>query len=438
MRISVFGLGYVGCVSAGCLAEDGHTVIGVDKNQLKVDLVNAGRSPIIEKDIEAIIAKAVAAGKLRATQDATEAVANSDVSFVCVGTPSNGNGSLDFKHIGRVCTEIGGALRHKEGYHVVAIRSTILPGIARRVALPALVAASGKEPGRDVGFCVNPEFLREGTAVDDFRHPPKTVIGEYDERSGEPLVALYQHLPAPLFRVDIDTASMVKYADNAFHAVKIAFANEIGRLCKRLGLDSRQVMAIFVQDTKLNISPYYLRPGFAFGGSCLPKDLRAITYRAKELDVEVPLLGAAMESNRRHIEHAIDEIRRTGKRRIGFLGMSFKAGTDDLRESPLVTTIEYLIGKGYDVAIFDRNVSLATLVGSNKEYIEREIPHIARLLRSSPEEVVAESEVIVVGNESEEHRRALRSADASHTVIDLAGLVVNGELKDCSYEGICW
>ncbi len=438
MRISVFGLGYVGCVSAGCMADEGHVVIGVDKNQLKVELVNAGRSPIIEKDIDGIISRTVAAGRLRATGDATDAVLNSDLSFVCVGTPSNGNGSLDFKHIGRVCTEIGAALRHKEGYHVVAIRSTILPGVARQVALPALVAASGKEPGKDFGFCVNPEFLREGSAVHDFRNPPKTVIGEYDPRSGQPLVELYRHLPAPLFRVDIETASMVKYADNAFHAVKVAFANEFGRLCKRFGIDSRRVMAIFIQDTKLNISPVYLRPGFAFGGSCLPKDLRAITYRAKELDVEVPLLAAAMESNRRHIEYAIDEIRRTGKRRIGFLGMSFKAGTDDLRESPVVTTIEYLLGKGYEVSIFDRNVSLANLVGSNKEYIEREIPHIARLMRASPEEVLAEAEVIVVGNESEEHRQALLRADRSQTIIDLVGLTLNGELKDHNYEGLCW
>ncbi|MDZ7337753.1 MAG: nucleotide sugar dehydrogenase [candidate division KSB1 bacterium] len=438
MRISVFGLGYVGCVSAGCFAEDGHAVVGVDKNRLKVDLINAGRSPIVEKDIDEIIRKAVAEGRLRATTDALDAVIHSDISFVCVGTPSNGNGSLDFKHIGRVCSEIGGALRYKVGYHVVAIRSTILPGIARQIALPALVASSGKEPGQGFGFCVNPEFLREGSAVHDFRNPPKTVIGEFDKRSGEPLVELYKHLPAPLFRVDIETASMVKYADNAFHAIKVAFANEIGRLCKRLGIDSRRVMSIFVQDTKLNISATYLRPGFAFGGSCLPKDLRAITYRAKELDVEVPLLAAAMESNRRHIEYAIDEIRRLGKRRIGFLGMSFKAGTDDLRESPVVTTIEHLIGKGYEVSIFDRNVSLANLVGSNKEYIEREIPHIARLMRESPDEVVAESEVIVVGNEAEEHRRALRHARPSQTIVDLVGLALNGELKETSYEGLCW
>ncbi len=438
MRISVFGLGYVGCVSAGCLAEAGHPVVGVDKNQLKVDLINSGRSPIIEKDIDGIIRRAVAEGRLRATTDALDAVIHSDISFVCVGTPSNGNGSLDFKHIARVCSEIGGALRYKVGYHVVAIRSTILPGVARQVALPALVASSGKEPGEGFGFCVNPEFLREGSAVHDFRNPPKTVIGEYDKRGGQALVELYKDLPAPIFRVDIETASMVKYADNAFHAVKVAFANEVGRLCKRLGIDSRRVMAIFVQDTKLNISPAYLRPGFAFGGSCLPKDLRALTYRAKELDVDVPLLSAAIESNRRHIEHAVAEIRRLGKRRIGFLGMSFKAGTDDLRESPIVTTIEHLIGKGYEVSIFDRNVSLANLVGSNKEYIEREIPHIARLMRETPEQVVDEADVIVVGNEAEEHRRALRQARATQTIIDLVGLVVNGELKGTNYEGLCW
>ncbi len=438
MKISVFGLGYVGCVSAACFADEGHRVIGVDKNQTKIDIINKGRSPVIEADIGDIINRTVRARTLRAVSDARMAIAQSDVSLICVGTPSNGNGSLDFKYIKRVCREIGAQLREKEKYHVVAIRSTVLPGVAQHIAIPALEKISGKKVGEEFGFCVNPEFLREGSSVYDFYHPPKTVIGEYDARSGDILQKLYAKLDAPLFRIDMDTASMIKYADNAFHAVKVTFANEIGRLCKQFDIDSRLVMEIFAKDTKLNISPAYLRPGFAFGGSCLPKDLRALSYKAKEVDVAVPLLNSTMESNRQHISAAIAEIRSLGKKKIGFLGMSFKAGTDDLRESPIVTAIEYLIGKGYSVSIFDRNVSIAQLMGSNKEFIEREIPHIARLMRESPEEVIADSEVLVIGNDAIEHKYALEQHMNGSKIIDLVGLFDKKDKVNGNYEGLCW
>ena len=438
MRLSVFGLGYVGCVSAGCFADDGHKVVGVDKNQTKIDIINSGRSPIIERDIGDIIRRNVENGSLYATMDAHKAIAESEVSLICVGTPSNGNGSLDFKHIRRVCEEIGEALRDKDSYHVVAIRSTVLPGVAREIAIPALEEASGKKVGEEIAFCVNPEFLREGSSVYDFYNPPKTVIGEFDERSGQKIEVLYKDLEAPLFRIDIDSASMIKYADNAFHAVKVTFANEIGRLCKKFAVDSRIVMEIFCEDKKLNISPVYLRPGYAFGGSCLPKDLRAITYRAKQEDVEVPMIQSAIESNKKHVEAALTMIRESGKKHVGFLGMSFKAGTDDLRESPVVTAIEFLIGKGYDVSIFDRNVSIAKLMGSNKEYIEREIPHISRLMRQTAEEVVNESEVIVLGNAAPEHKQVLQDVNGTHKIIDLVGLYKKEDEVAFDYEGICW
>lgn len=436
MRISIFGLGYVGAVSAGCLAMDRHTVIGVDPNQTKVDLINEGKTPIIEKDIGAMIAQAVREGLLRATVDVRAAVHDSDLSLICVGTPSQLNGNLDLSAVRKVCEQIGAALRDKDGFHVVVARSTMLPGSMRSVVIPTLEEASGKKAGLDFGVCNNPEFLREGTAVYDYHHPPKTVIGETDTKAGDVLIELYTRLDAPLVRTDVETAEMVKYTDNAWHAIKVAFANEIGNLCKAVHIDGHKVMDIFCRDTKLNLSPYYMKPGFAFGGSCLPKDVRALTYKARSLDLEMPLLSAVLPSNQHQVQRGIAMITAKDKRRIGVLGFSFKAGTDDLRESPLVDVIEHLIGKGYELRLYDRNVKLAALTGANQDYILNRIPHIAKLMVDDMDEVLRFAEVIVVGNGAAEFRDVLHRLRRDQTVVDLVRIAdqPSGE----HYDGICW
>ncbi|HEX8097050.1 MAG TPA: UDP-glucose/GDP-mannose dehydrogenase family protein, partial [Pyrinomonadaceae bacterium] len=398
MRLSIFGLGYVGCVSAACFAKEGHEVIGVDVNPTKVEIINAGRSPIVEPGVGDLIGEMVASGRLRATTDTIDAVKTSDLSLVCVGTPSNPNGSLDLTYVKRVCKEIGAGLEQKRGPHTVVIRSTMLPGTIESVVVPALEVYSGRKLGRDLGVAINPEFLRESTSLKDFYAPPFTLVGADDEDVAAQVRRLYTGISAPLFVTGVRAAEMVKYACNCFHALKVTFANELGNVCKGLGIDSHEVMNIFCQDTKLNLAPYYLKPGFAFGGSCLPKDLRAMTYKARELDVEVPVLSAISQSNRQQIERAVEMVLRTGRRRVGVLGFSFKAGTDDLRESPMVTLIETLLGKGIQLAIYDRDVSLARLFGANKEYIEREIPHISQLMRESVAEVLESSDVLVIGN----------------------------------------
>src|SRR5215831_4068176 len=339
MKLSVFGLGYVGCVSAACFSEAGHEVIGVDSNPLKVDLSSGGRSPIVEPGVEDLIAAAVKDRRLRATTDVASAIAESDLSLVCVGTPSNHNGSLDLRYIKRVCQEIGAALEVKRGYHIVAIRSTMLPGTIAGTVIPALEVYSGKRAGRDFGVAINPEFLREGSSIHDFNNPPFTLIGADDEDAAAPLGKLYAHLSAPVLKVGIKDAEMVKYACNSFHALKVTFANEIGMICKSLGVDSYRVMEVFCRDTKLNLSPYYLKPGFAFGGSCLPKDLRALTHKAKEADVSIPMLNSILTSNQHQIERAVEMVLRTGRKKVGVLGLSFKPNTDDLRESPMVTLV---------------------------------------------------------------------------------------------------
>lgn len=437
MKLSIFGLGYVGSVSAACFARDGHEVIGVDVNPTKVEIINSGRSPIIEPHLEELISDAVAAKRLRATTDAAEAIANSDVSLVCVGTPGNVNGSLDLTYIKSSCQQIGVALASVDRYHVVVVRSTLLPGSIERHVIPTLEVYSGKRAGKDFGVAINPEFLREGTSVYDFDNPPFTLIGADDEQVSSLVGHLYARLDAPLYTLRIKEAEMVKYACNCFHALKVAFANEIGNICKPLEVDSHRVMEVFCQDTKLNLSPYYLKPGFAFGGSCLPKDLRAITYKARELDVDIPLLSSVLVSNERQIERAINMILRTGRKNIGVLGLSFKSGTDDLRESPLVTVIERLIGKGLKVAIYDRHVHLARLFGANKEYIEREIPHISELMRPDLEAVVNASEVIVIGNKSEEFLQIKDSLKNDQMVIDLVRLF-DTRPPAGSYTGIAW
>jgi GDP-mannose 6-dehydrogenase len=436
MKISVFGLGYVGAVSAGCLASDGHTVVGVDPNPTKVALINQGVSPIVEKDIGEMISEAVRLGRLRATESVHQAVQESDLSVICVGTPSQLNGNLDLSFVRRVCEEIGLALREKSGFHVVVARSTMLPGSMRNVVIPTLEQASGKVAGVDFGVCNNPEFLREGTAVYDYRNPPKTVIGETDARAGQLLLDLYADLKAPVVRTTVETAEMVKYADNNWHALKVAFANEIGNICKAVGIDSHEVMDIFCQDTKLNLSSYYMRPGFAFGGSCLPKDVRALTYKARNLEVETPVLNAILPSNQRQIERAIGMITNKGHRKIGILGFAFKAGTDDLRESPMVDVIEYLIGKGFELRLYDRNVRMAALTGANRDYILNHIPHISRLMVDTVDEVLAFADTVVVGNGAGEFREALKEKRAGQVVVDFVRIrdTVSGD----GYEGICW
>lgn len=436
MKLSVLGLGYVGCVSAACFSKLGHEVIGADVSSVKVDIINSGKSPIVEPGIEELISEAVANGKLRATTDAGEAVLASDVSLVCVGTPGQHNGSLDLTYIKRVCQQIGAAIEKKSTRHVVAMRSTMLPGTIHDVVIPTLQVYSGKQAGKDFGVVINPEFLREGSSIYDFDHPPFTLVGADDDETAEILKRLYAHLDAPLYVTRVKEAEMVKYACNAFHAAKVIFANEIGNLCKRLGVDSHPVMEVFCKDTKLNLSPYYLKPGFAYGGSCLPKDLRAINYKAKSMDVEMPMLSSLNVSNKLQVESAAQMVLRTGKKNVGILGMSFKSGTDDLRESPMVTLIETLLGKGIKLSIYDRDVELARLFGANKDYIEREIPHISSLMRPSLADVIAASEVVVVGKKEEEYRAALKSAAPDLKVIDLVRLGGVEDLK--GYDGICW
>jgi GDP-mannose 6-dehydrogenase len=440
MRLSVFGLGYVGCVSSACFSDQGHEVVGVDTNPVKVQIINEGRTPVIEPGVEDLIGRAVKDKRLRATTEPLDAVENTDVSLVCVGTPGRSNGCLDLTYVKGACKQIGAALEVKSRFHVVAIRSTMLPGTIEQTVIPTLEVYSGKKNGRDFGVAINPEFLREGTAIADFHQPPFTLIGCDDDESASLLQRLYSHVDAPVITIGVKEAEMVKYACNCFHGLKVAFANEMGVLCKALGIDSHRVMDVFCKDTKLNLSPYYLKPGFAFGGSCLPKDLRALTYQAKTQDVDVGLLNAILTSNRRHIERAVEMVLRTGKKRVGVLGLSFKAGTDDLRESPMVTLIETLIGKGLQVMIFDREVELARLFGANKDYIEREIPHISSLMRRRLDEVIEQSEVIVLTKRSDEYRAVLGQSNQSGRppmVIDLAR-VIEGKRSDDGYDGIGW
>jgi GDP-mannose 6-dehydrogenase len=437
-RIGVFGLGYVGVVTAALLAEDGHEVVGVDPNLTKVELVNAGRSPVVEAGVDELVRRGVAAGRLRATSAADGVVAETDVTLICVGTPSHPNGSLDLTQVQKVCHQVGTMLPDASSDHVVVVRSTMLPGSTREVVIPALEQASGARAGEGFHVCVNPEFLREGTAVRDFHDPPFTLVGSDDPATAAQVVALYGDVASDPIVAPIEVAEMIKYGCNAFHALKVVFANEIGRICKPQGLDSREVMAILCSDTRLNISPAYLTPGFAFGGSCLPKDLRALVHHAHRFDVDVPVLASILDSNRRHVDRALEMIQATGERRIGVLGLSFKAGTDDLRESPSVELIERLIGKGYQVRVFDRNVSLARLQGANRAFIEREIPHISALLSEDLEDIVADSDVLVVGNRDPGFTAVLAAAGDDQVVIDLVGADVGGAHPGRRYEGIGW
>lgn len=435
-RISIFGLGYVGAVSAACLARDGHTVIGVDPNQTKVDLINQGKSPIVEKDLDELIRDGVAAGRLSAMQDAATAIAGSDISFVCVGTPSAANGSLDLGYVQAVCAEIGAVLKTLGRTHTIVIRSTILPGTMESVVIPALREASGGEPGKNFTVLNNPEFLREGTAVHDYFHPPKTVIGAMQPEDARPLEAVYANLPGPKITTSVQTAELVKYVDNVWHALKVGFANEIGAICKQLHIDSHPLMEIFCQDQKLNISPTYLKPGFAFGGSCLPKDVRALGYKAKQLDLALPIIGSILESNELHLQRALEMVTRHGRRPLGVLGLSFKPGTDDLRESPMVELVQRLLGKGYDLRIYDRNVSLASLMGANREFIFRHIPHIAKLLVPEIGEVMRHGDIVIVSHNAPEFEAAIGRLRPGQLVVDYAR--ASARRSDPVYDGIAW
>jgi len=437
VKISIFGMGYVGTVSAGCLAQEGHEVIGVDPVRTKVDLINAGQTPIIEAEIPEVIAAAVKSGRLRATDDEAEAVNQTELSFVCVGTPSLANGNLDLAYIRRVCELLGKALKNKPAHHTVVIRSTVLPGTMRQIVIPILEEYSGKKAGVGFGICNNPEFLREGSAVRDFNNPPKTVIGEIDRASGDILTALYKKLDAPLIRTDLETAEMVKYVDNSWHALKIGFANEIGNLCKSFSIDAHAVMGIFCQDKKLNISPAYLMPGFAFGGSCLPKDLRALAYKAKMQDLALPILTSILPSNEMQVSRGVDLIMQKGHKKVGILGFSFKAGTDDLRESPMIEAIERLIGKGYDLRIFDKNVNLARLVGANRDFILNHIPHIARLMVNDIDAVLDHAQTIVIGNNDPDFQSVPNRLRGDQGVVDLVR-IANRRSEGDKYAGICW
>lgn len=437
MNISVFGLGYVGAVSCGCLAKMGNKVIGVDVSRLKVDLINAGHSPVIEPELDGLIAQGIQSGCLRATQDSDDAILNSDVTFVSVGTPSLPNGSLDLRYVRVVCEQIGTALKKKESYHTIVVRSTMLPPSMRNIVIPTLERFSGKPAGAHFGVCFNPEFLREGTSVHDFFNPPKTVIGADEERPATILREIYKGLSGETFVTSIEVAEMVKYADNNFHAVKVTFANEIGVICKSLGIDSHQVMDIFCRDKKLNISPCYLKPGFAFGGSCLPKDVNALMYQAKMLDLETPLLQSLLRSNDEQVERVIARIQAFDRKNIGFLGFSFKEGTDDLRGSPVVTLIERLLGKGHKVCLYDRNVNTARLMGANQSYIEQHIPHVAALMCESPADVVSQSDLIIIGNKAEEFADIVETVPSDKIIVDLVR-VKKGKRSGNNYFGIAW
>lgn len=421
MKIAIFGLGYVGSVSAACLAASGHEVIGVDVDPRKLALLRSGRAPVSEPGLDELLGRMIAEGRVSVTDEAVAAVTSSALTLVCVATPSRRNGSLDTTYLERVMEEIGAALAHTDAYHVVAVRSTVLPGVVAERLVPILERASGRRIPEQLGVCVNPEFLREGSALRDFEHPPFTIVGETDPRAGDAIVAAYQHLQAPVHRVRPDEASMVKYASNNFHAIKVAFANEIGAVCAQLGADGAAVMRIFCEDRDLNISHRYLRPGFGFGGSCLPKDLRAMVYVARERDVHTPLLDSVLPSNDAHIQRVVDAILDLPQRRVAMLGLSFKTGSDDLRESPFVRLAEHLIGKGVPLRIYDPDVEVSRVFGKNQAYLDAHLPHVAQLMAETMDVALADADVVVVGKRVADSA-AVRTAAGSRVVIDLAGL----------------
>jgi GDP-mannose 6-dehydrogenase len=438
MKISIFGLGYVGAVSLACLSRDGHHVVGVDIDRAKLDLIMAGKTPVVEEGMVDLMADVAKGGRVVVTTDVRQAVRDTDISLVCVGTPSAANGSQDQSAVLRLAADIGEALAEKASPHVVVFRSTLVPGTVEDVLRPIVEAASGKKDGEGFFLCFQPEFLREGSSIRDYDKPPFTIVGANHAEPVRRLRELFGHLPCKFIETSVRSAEMMKVCCNNFHALKITFANETARLCDALGVDAFEVMDLLCQDTHLNISRAYLRPGFAFGGSCLPKDLRATTHLARMHDVDIPVLGGIMQSNRDHLELAIAKVLASGKRRVGFIGLSFKTGTDDLRESPLVGLAEHLIGKGLQLAIYDPEVTLSRLLGANRRYIETHLPHIGDLLSADIADVIAKSDVLVLGLDDEPTQRALaQHCRAEQTVIDLVRVRNRGDIA-ASVTGLCW
>lgn len=433
MKISIFGLGYVGCVGIGCLASQGHKMIGVDVSDVKVNLINSGKPTIVEKDIEELIAKGYAEGRISATKNYKDAVNNSDISFICVGTPSADNGHLNLNYIYQTAKEIGEALKEKNGFHIVVIRSTVFPGTNSKIS-EIIENESGKYRNQDFAVVSNPEFLREGTAVKDYLNPPLTVLGSSNENAISIMKELYAPMNAPIEVVSIEVAEMIKYVNNSYHALKVVFANEVGNICKQLGVDSHEVMRIFCMDKQLNISSYYFKPGFAYGGSCLPKDLRGLKTLAHDLYLETPVLNAIEPSNNIHIEQVIKRLQKTGKHKFGVLGLSFKAGTDDMRNSPIVNVIESLHGQGYEIKIYDKNVSISRLIGKNKSVIAEKLPHLDVLLQDNLQDVVDWAEVLIISNKEDDFK-TIKTRD-NQEIFDLARIK---ELEDREgYNGLCW
>lgn len=433
MNISIFGLGYVGCVGIGCLASQGNKMIGVDVSDVKVDLINSGKPTIVEKDIEELIAKGYKDGKISATLDYKYAVKNSDISFICVGTPSAENGHLNLNYIYQTAKEIGEALKDKDAFHIVVIRSTVFPGTNAKIS-EIIENESGKHRNVDFAVVSNPEFLREGTAVNDYLNPPLTVLGSSCSKAIDVMKELYTPMNAPIEVVSIEVAEMIKYVNNSYHALKVVFANEVGQICKKLGIDSHEVMRIFCMDKQLNISPYYFKPGFAYGGSCLPKDLKGLKTLAHDLYLDTPVLASIDESNQNHIQFAIKQIESTGKKKIGVLGLSFKAGTDDMRNSPIVNIIEYLHGKGYEIKIYDKNVSISRLIGKNKSVIMEKLPHLNSLLCDNMDDVTKWAEMLVISTKEDAFKQL--KPKSNQPVLDLVRIK---ELEnEDNYNGLCW
>jgi GDP-mannose 6-dehydrogenase len=437
LKISIFGLGYVGSVSLACLARNGHEIIGVDVSRAKVDVINEGKSPIIEKDLDGIIASERARGAVSATTDAAAAIRETEVSFICVGTPPTSQGHLNLDGIFAVTRDIAAGIAAKKGYHVVAIRSTVLPGTNRKVT-ELIEKESGKKAGRDFSVVSNPEFLREGTAVQDYFHPPYTLVGSADPRASEVMSGVYKGIEAPLILTGVHPAELIKYVNNAFHALKISFANEVGSICQKLGIDSHELMGIFCRDTKLNIAPYYLKPGFAYGGSCLPKDLKALCTIAHDFYLKCPVLESIEMSNEVHKGRALEAILDSGRQHVAFLGLSFKEGTDDLRSSPIIDILEKLLGKGYEVRIYDRNVQVSRLVGANREFILQRIPFISRFILDDAAEVVKNADLVVVVNKEEGFRDILEKLPADTMILDLVNIDFPGRAGRAKYRGIAW
>jgi GDP-mannose 6-dehydrogenase len=438
MNLSIFGMGYVGVVSGACLAKLGHRVVGVDVNAAKVALINSGQSPIVEPGVAELVGELVAKGTLSATTDVAAAIAASEVSFISVGTPSNRTGAASLESIDHVAVQIGEAIGRKSTPHTVVVRSTVPPGTVSDRIIPALVRASGRKLGEGLEVADNPEFLREGRAVADFEKPPFTLVGASSAKAVETVRQLYEAIDAPVIVTDERTSECIKYLCNIFHAVKIGFANEVGAVLKGVGVDSREAMRVFCEDRVLNISPAYLRPGFAFGGSCLPKDLRGFLSLAAAEHIDVPFLGSLLRSNERHVDRAFEMIARGGRRKVAFFGLSFKPGTDDMRESPLVALAERLLGKGYELAIFDRDVELARLTGANKAFIEQEIPHLGKVLKATAEETLEGAGVIVIGHIGKAEASLVAERHGGRTIVDLQGVPALEALPDADYQGICW